>query len=81
MDPRWLVARGEKLPETIEFPTPRLPREQQQAQFLRDLEIDPKLYYPTGLFREPTVKWPGVKLNVREMLKAKGVDPNDYEFK
>ena len=43
----------------------------------RDLEIDPKLYYPTGAFREPTVKWPGVTLNPREMLKAKGVDVED----
>ena len=77
MDPRWFVPPGEKLPEKIEFPTPRMPREVQQAQFLRDLEIDPKLYYPTGAFREPTVKWPGVTLNPREMLKARGIKVDD----
>jgi len=77
MDPRWFVKPGEKLPEKIEFPTPRLPREMQQAQFLRDLEIDPKLYYPTGAYREPVQKWPGVTLNPREMLKARGIDVDD----
>ena len=77
MDPRWFVKPGEKLPEKIEFPTPRLPREAQQEQFLRDLEIDPKLYYPTGAYREPVVKWPGITLNPREMLKARGIDIDD----
>jgi ribonuclease Z len=77
MDPRWFVKPGEKLPETIEFPTPRLPREMQQEQFLRDLEIDPKLYYPTGAYRKPVQKWPGITLNPREMLKARGIDVDD----
>ena len=77
MDPRWMVEPGEKLPEKIEFPTPRLPREEQQEQFVRDLEIDPKLYYPTGAYREPVTKWPGVTLNPREMLKAKGIEVDD----
>lgn len=81
MDPRAMVKPGEPLPEEIVFPTPRLPREKQQEQFLRDLEIDPKLYYPPGVYRKPRVKWPGVKLDVRKMLKAKGIDPDDYKFK
>lgn len=74
MDPRWLVKPGEPLPETIAFPTPRIPREDQQEQFVRDNEIDPKLYYPEGAYREPVQKWPGVVINPREMLKAKGID-------
>ena len=74
MDPRWFVKPGGKLPETIEFPTPRMPREVQQEQFVRDLEIDPKLYYPPGAFRKPVQKWPGITLNPREMLKARGID-------
>ena len=40
MDPRWFVKPGDPLPESITFPTPRLPREEQQEQFVRDLEID-----------------------------------------
>ena len=74
MDPRWMVPPGEDLPETITFPTPRLPREQQQQQFVRDLEIDPRLYYPPDVYREPTLQWPGVTLNPREMLRARGIE-------
>jgi ribonuclease BN (tRNA processing enzyme) len=73
MDPRWFVKPGEDLPEKIKFPTPRMPREVQQEQFLRDLEIDPKKYYPPDAYRKPTQKWPGITLNPREMLKARGI--------
>jgi ribonuclease Z len=77
MDPRWFVKPGEKLPEKITFPTPTMPREVQQEQFLRDLEIDPKKYYPPDVYREPVTKWPGIVLNPREMLKARGIDPDN----
>jgi hypothetical protein len=76
MDPRWFVKPGEELPETIDFPTPRKFREAQQEQFVRDLEIDPKLYYPEHTNRNPTQTWPGVTINPREMLKARGIDPD-----
>ena len=76
-NPRWFVKPGEKLPEKIEFPTPRMPREAQQEQFVRDLEIDPKKYYPPDAYRKPTQKWPGITLNPREMLKARGIDIDD----
>ncbi len=77
MDPRWFVPPGEDLPDKIEFPTPTMPREMQQAQYLRDLEIDPKLYYPPDAYRPPTQKWPGITLNPKEMLKARGIDVDD----
>ena len=77
MDPRWFVPAGEELPDTIEFPTPKMPREVQQEQFLRDLEIDPKLYYPPDAYREQVTKWPGITLNPREMLKARGIEIDD----
>jgi hypothetical protein len=79
MDPRWFVPQGQKLPDEIEFPKPRMPREVQQEQFVRDLEIDPKLYYPPDAYRKPVQKWPGVVLNPREMLKARGIDPDKKE--
>jgi len=77
MDPRWFVKPGEKLPEKIKFPTPRMPREVQQEQFVRDLEIDPKKYYPPDVYRKPVQKWPGVTLNPREMLKARGIEVDE----
>ena len=74
MDPRWFIPPGQGLPDTIEFPTPRNPREQPQEQFVRDLEIDPELYYPQDAFRKPTQTWPGVTINPREMLKQRGIE-------
>ena len=77
MDPRWFVPPGGELPDSIEFPTPTMPREVQQEQFLRDLEIDPRLYYPADVYREPVTQWPGVTLNPREMLRARGIEVDD----
>ncbi len=77
MDPRWFVEPGAPLPETIEMPTPRMPREVQQEQFLRDLEIDPRDYYPPDAYREPVQQWPGITLNPREMLRARGIEIGD----
>jgi ribonuclease Z len=74
MDPRWFVPSGHGLPETIDFPTPRNPREDQQDQFVRDLEIDPALYYPADVYRPPTQTWPGITINPREMLAQRGIE-------
>ncbi len=59
------------------MPPAKLPRSQQQEQFIRDLEIDPALYYPKEVFRKPPLDWPGLTLNPREMLRARGIDPDD----
>jgi ribonuclease Z len=77
LDPRWLVPSP--LPEEMELPRPELPREEQQEQFLRDMEIDPHLYYPPDADREPVQKWPkeGFKIKPREMLAARGIDVDD----
>lgn len=77
MDPRWFIKPGQKMPEEIVLPTPTMPREVQQEQFVRDLEIDPKKYYPPGEYRKPVQKWPGITLNPREMLAARGIKVDD----
>ena len=79
LDPRWLVPKGAPLPEKIELPRPRIPREDQQEQFLRDMEIDPHLYYPEDADREPIQTWPeeGFFLEPKKMLKARGIDVDD----
>jgi ribonuclease Z len=77
MDPRWFLKPGEKMPKEIKLPTPTMPREVQQEQFVRDLEIDPKKYYPPDAYRKPVQKWPGVTLNPREMLEARGIKVDD----
>jgi ribonuclease Z len=77
MDPRWFVPPGADLPETMAMPTPRLPREDQQEQWVRDLEIDPDLYWPADAKRPLTQQWPNITLNPREMLKQRGIEIPD----
>ncbi len=77
MDPRWFIPEGAPIPDEIVMPPAKLPRSQQQEQFIRDLEIDPALYYPKEVFRKPPLDWPGLTLNPREMLRARGIDPDN----
>jgi hypothetical protein len=44
---------------------------------VRDLEIDPDLYTPADAKRPLTQKWPGITMNPREMLKARGIELPD----
>jgi ribonuclease BN (tRNA processing enzyme) len=57
--PRQLLGLGDgPLPEKVPVPRPRLPREEQQEQYTRDMEIDPKKYYPEDVYREPLTQLP-----------------------
>ncbi|WP_440956401.1 guanitoxin biosynthesis MBL fold metallo-hydrolase GntH [Methanosarcina sp. Mfa9] len=61
-----------KIPKELEIPKPRIPREDQQEQYTRDLEIDPKIWYPPDVFREPFVKIPeGMKVDLEKMTAAR----------
>ena len=77
LDPRWLIPQP--FPEEMELPRPEMPRETQQEQFLRDMEIDPHLYYPPDADREQVQTWPedGFKIDPRDMLRARGIEPDD----
>ena len=56
-------------------PQPRLPREQQQEQLTRDLEINPRKYYPPTVYREPLTHLPNPQLvDLLEMAKVMGID-------
>ena len=71
---------GEKIPDVVEIPQPRMTREAQQEQFLRDMEIDPKKYYPEDVYKKPTTKLPNpMKINIKDMLKARGASDQDSE--
>jgi len=57
--PRKLLNLGDgPLPDKVLVPQPKIPREEQQEQLTRDLEIDPKKYYPEDVYREPLTKLP-----------------------
>jgi ribonuclease Z len=56
-DPRTLPVEalpGGELPDFVQMPKPRLPREEQQDAFLRERELDPKLYTPEDVQRPLT---------------------------
>jgi len=56
-------------------PQPRLPREQQQEQLTRDLEIDPHKYYPPEVYREPLTKLPNPQeVDLLALAKVMGID-------
>jgi ribonuclease Z len=78
MDPRAMFPPGQ-MPEKLRMPDPARPREDQQEQFLRDMELDPDDYYPADAKRDISDVWPdeGVEMDVETLLKAKGVDLDD----
>jgi ribonuclease Z len=78
LDPRLIFPPAE-MPEKMQMPKPTRPREMQQQQFLRDMELDPDSYYPDDTNREISDVWPaeGVELDIATLLKAKGVDVDD----
>ena len=60
-----------KLPDEIVVPTPKIPREQQQAPFLRKNEIDPVIYTPEDVKRDLVLEMDGMTLNVEQMKKSR----------
>src|SRR5271165_1884577 len=61
-------------------PQPRLPREQQQEQLTRDLEIDPHKYYPPNVYREPIKKLADPEeVDLFALAKVMGLDLSKYK--
>jgi hypothetical protein len=82
------MLRLDEVPEEIEFPSVKMPREEQQEQFLRDIEIDPRKYYPPDVDREPITKMPPFKIKnqpiygrseERPRLGLIRPDPSDFK--
>ena len=60
-------------------PQPRLPREEQQEKRTRDLEIDPKKYYPPSVYREPVTKLANPEeVDLVALAKAMGIDLSKF---
>jgi ribonuclease Z len=63
---------GIPLPKELVFPNPRIPREEQQEQLTRDIEIDPKKYYPPDVGRELLTHWPNnFTIDLEKMLGSR----------
>jgi hypothetical protein len=60
-------------------PQPRLPREEQQEQRTRDLEIDPHKYYPPDVYREPVTKLANPEeVDLIALATAMGIDLSKF---
>ena len=69
---------GEPLPKEFVVPQPRRSRAEQQEQYTRDTEIDPKKYLPEDVYREPLVQLPDpLVLDLEAMMKAGGKSKKD----
>jgi len=78
--PPFAAMLGEPLPTDFPVPQPRMPREVQQEQYTRDIEIDPQKYMPEDVYREPLVKLPDpMTLNIDEMVHGPKPDEGDEE--
>ena len=66
----------DEMPDVIEMPPAKLPREEQQIEYLREIEIDPTLYTPKELERDLVLESPPMKINVKEMMAAKAKKEN-----
>ena len=67
-----------EIPDEFEVPQPRIPREEQQEQYTRDMEIDPSKYYPEDVERPPLTKLEDpLKINLKAMLAARKPQKED----
>ena len=69
-------AMGGELPEIIHMPGPRLPREDQQDAYLRDIEIDPAKYMPPDVARDLILELPpdGIDIPLKAMTQTEQPD-------
>jgi len=61
-----------QIPDEIQIPKPRLPREEQQDAYLRERELDPNVYFPPDVNRELVQHYSEdtFKLDVKAIIAA-----------
>ncbi|WSH00159.1 hypothetical protein U8P71_16425 [Rhizobium ruizarguesonis] len=72
--PRDAVGLFDLSPTNLEvrFPNPRHTVADMQEQDVRDREIEPRLYYPPDVYREPQRNFPkDFRIDVRQVIQRK----------
>ena len=64
-----MVPKGAPMPKEISFPEVRLPREKQQDEYVRQMEVDPAKYMPKDVQRDLVTTFPPLTINVEDMMK------------
>ena len=61
----------EELPDVLEFPPVKIPREEQQIPYLREIEIDHETYSPKDVDRELVTELPPIRIDLKALMAAK----------
>jgi len=66
------------IPDFIDVPAPRLPREDQQDPYFREIEIEPDKYMPPDGARDLVLALPpAIQIPLSQMLEQAGVSLDD----
>jgi ribonuclease Z len=67
-----------EVPEFVDVPAPRRPREEQQDPYFREIEIDPEKYMPPDVARDLVLSLPpDIRIPLKQMLEQAGVSLED----
>ncbi len=70
-----MVSEGGEVPEFIDVPPVRIPREDQQDQYFRDIEIDPGEYMPPDVARDLITRLPeGLRIPLQALVDQANSD-------
>ena len=64
-----LAPEGAPMPKKVSFPVQGLPREKQQDQYVRQMEIDPAKYTPKDVQRDLVTTMPPITIDLEAMKK------------
>ena len=74
------VLGTDDIPEELELPRPRRTRDQIQEQYTRDIELDPRAYYPPDVYREPGTELPDpLTMPIKNIMRTFGYYVDDDE--
>lgn len=65
-----LAPEGVPTPKVVSFPAPRLPREKQQDQYLRQMELDPAKYTPKDVQRDLVTTMPPITIDLEALKRT-----------
>ena len=75
-----LIPDGAPMPKEVSFPAVKLPREEQQDEYVRQMEIDPVKYMPPDVLRDLVTTMPPITIDLEAIMKmqeAQQAKPGD----
>ena len=73
-----IFSKNGELPDFLEISSGEIKREEQQDEYLRDIELDPALYTPPDVARDLVTQLPPtLKIPIKEIIRKKASPPHD----